>query len=165
MRSGLSANAVAARKVAKIDPLIRNLRITSSLSLASILADGDLYPNRRYLPWISCYSLLAVHCSAQMQANLSGRAPKATRLLNNRRAFDWDDLKPFLAVARAGSTLRAARLLGVSLPTVQRRITALEKSLGCQLVERHPNGYRLPALGAELVREAAAHFGPRICDP
>ena len=70
--------------------------------------------------------------------------------MHNRRSFDWDDLKPFLAVARAGSTLGAAKLLGVSQPTVQRRIAALEKSLGCQLFERHPSGYRLSASGAEL---------------
>ena len=61
-----------------------------------------------------------------------------------------DDLKPFLAVARAGSTLGAAKLLGVSQPTVQRRIAALEKCLGCQLFERYPSGYRLSASGTEL---------------
>ena len=115
-----------------------------------------MYLYRQCLAWISCYSLLAAHRSAQMQASFSGGAPKATRLLgtctnmNSRRAFNWDDLKPFLAVARAGSTLGAAKLLGVSQPTVQRRIAALEKSLGCKLVERYPNGYRLSAAGAEL---------------
>jgi DNA-binding transcriptional LysR family regulator len=70
--------------------------------------------------------------------------------MNNRRSFDWDTLKPFLAVARAGSTHAAAKLLGVSQPTIQRQIAALEKSLGCQLFERHPSGYRLSTLGAEL---------------
>ncbi len=70
--------------------------------------------------------------------------------MHNRRSFNWDDLKPFLAVARAGSTLAAAKLLGLSQPTIQRRIAALEKSLGCQLFERHPSGYRLSASGAEL---------------
>jgi DNA-binding transcriptional LysR family regulator len=70
--------------------------------------------------------------------------------MHNRRSFNWDDLKPFLAVARAGSTLGAAKLLGLSQPTVQRRIAALEKALGCQLVERYPSGYRLSPLGAEL---------------
>jgi len=74
--------------------------------------------------------------------------------MHNRRSFNWDDLKPFLAVARAGSTLGAAKLLGLSQPTVQRRIAALEKSLGCQLVERHPSGYRLSPLGAELCLRA-----------
>src|SRR5262249_38052513 len=61
--------------------------------------------------------------------------------MHNRRSFNWDDLKPFLAVARAGSTLGAAKLLGLSQPTVQRRIAALEKSLRCQLVERYPSPF------------------------
>jgi DNA-binding transcriptional LysR family regulator len=74
--------------------------------------------------------------------------------MHNRRSFNWDDLKPFLAVARAGSTLGAAKLLGLSQPTVQRRIAALEKSLGRQLVERYPSGYRLSPLGAELFSRA-----------
>src|SRR5215467_1726759 len=74
--------------------------------------------------------------------------------MHNRRSFNWDDLKPFLAVARAGSTLGAAKLLGLSQPTVQRRIAALEKSLRCQLVERFPSGYRLSPLGAELLIRA-----------
>ena len=60
---------------------------------------------------------------AWVQANHSRLAPIATRLLctstkmHDRRSFDWDDLKPFLAVARAGSTLGADKLLGVSQPT------------------------------------------------
>jgi DNA-binding transcriptional LysR family regulator len=74
--------------------------------------------------------------------------------MNNKRAFNWNDLKPLLAVARAGSTLGAAKLLGLSQPTVQRRIAALEKSLGCQLVERYPSGYRLSELGAGLCSRA-----------
>jgi DNA-binding transcriptional LysR family regulator len=74
--------------------------------------------------------------------------------MNSHRPFNWNDLKPLLAVARAGSTLGGARLLGLSQPTVQRRIAALEKSLRCQLVERYPNGYRLSALGAELCSRA-----------
>ena len=40
--------------------------------------------------------------------------------------FDWNDLRYLLGVAREGSTLSAAKALGVSQPTVQRRLTALE---------------------------------------
>lgn len=64
--------------------------------------------------------------------------------------FQWDDLKPFLAVARHGSTIAAARALGVDQSTVQRRIAALERCIGQPLVERHPSGYRLTAYGEEL---------------
>ena len=106
---------------------------------------------------------------AWVQANHSRLAPIATRVLgsstkmHNRRSFDWNDLKPFLAVARAGSTLGAAKLLGVSQPTVQRRIAALEKSLGCQLFERYPSGYRLSASGAELCT-CAEHIEKAVDD-
>lgn len=64
--------------------------------------------------------------------------------------FDWNDLRHFLAVAREGSTLAAARTLCVNQSTVHRHLSALEKDLGCKLVQRHPTGYRLTALGREL---------------
>jgi molybdate transport repressor ModE-like protein len=65
--------------------------------------------------------------------------------------FDWDDLKPFLAVARHGSTTAAARVLGVDQSTVQRRLAQLEKRIGQPLVQRNPSGYRLTAYGEELL--------------
>jgi DNA-binding transcriptional LysR family regulator len=68
--------------------------------------------------------------------------------------FDWNDLRYFLAVARAGSTLSAAKALDVSQPTVQRRLAALEESVGRKLVERHPRGYRLTELGKALFPHA-----------
>src|SRR5262245_4417314 len=112
---------------------------------------------RRRLPKV-CHASLPVpaRCPTWVQPSQPGGEPKATRLsctstnMQNRRSFNGDDLKPFLAVARAGSTLGAAKLLGLSQPTIQRRIAALEKSLGCQLVERYPSGYRLSPLGVEL---------------
>jgi DNA-binding transcriptional LysR family regulator len=82
--------------------------------------------------------------------------------------FDWGDLRYFLAVARAGSTLAAAKSLNVNQSTVHRRLQALEKQLGCQLVKRHPTGYRLTELGehilgsAESVENAVAEFERRV---
>lgn len=70
--------------------------------------------------------------------------------MHNLRMFDWNDLRHFLAVSREGSTLAAAKKLQVNQSTVQRRLAALEKALGCSLVERHPTGYRLTELGHEL---------------
>jgi molybdate transport repressor ModE-like protein len=70
--------------------------------------------------------------------------------------FDWDDLKPFLAVARHGSTTAAARSLGVDQSTVQRRLAELEKRIGQPLVKRHQSGYRLTAYGEELLPLAQA---------
>jgi molybdate transport repressor ModE-like protein len=68
--------------------------------------------------------------------------------------FDWDDLKAFLAVARAGSTLAASQALGVSHTTVARRIANLERDLGSALLERAQSGSTLTAAGRELIAEA-----------
>jgi len=68
--------------------------------------------------------------------------------------FDWNDLRYFLAVAREGSTLAAAKALDVSQPTVQRRLSALEESIKRQLVEHHPTGYRLTEFGKTLFPHA-----------
>lgn len=82
--------------------------------------------------------------------------------MHKSEMFDWDDLRYFLAVAREGSTLAAAKALRVNQSTVHRRIAQLEARLGCLLVERHPTGYRLTEFGkdlrphAEQVEKAAA---------
>lgn len=70
--------------------------------------------------------------------------------------FDWNDLKVLLAVARDGSTIAAARSLGVNQSTVPRRLAALERQLGQRLVERLPSGYRLTEAGAALLPLAEA---------
>jgi DNA-binding transcriptional LysR family regulator len=82
--------------------------------------------------------------------------------------FSWDDLKHFLAFARTGSIVAAARAQGVNHSTVQRRLAELEKRLGQKLIERDLNGYRLSKLGEELlphaerIEEAVAAFGRQI---
>jgi DNA-binding transcriptional LysR family regulator len=65
--------------------------------------------------------------------------------------FEWDDVKYFLAIARHGSTLAAAKALNVNQSTVQRRITELERKLGRELVKRHATGYRLTEFGQEML--------------
>ena len=70
--------------------------------------------------------------------------------MHNLTMFDWSDLRYFLAVAREGSSLAAARALRVNQSTVHRRLVELEKRLGCPLVERRPSGYRLTEYGKEL---------------
>jgi DNA-binding transcriptional LysR family regulator len=69
--------------------------------------------------------------------------------------FDWNDLKHFLAVARHGSTIAAAKALGVNQSTVQRRLDELEERLGRQLVARNQAGYKLTELGKDMVAHAA----------
>ncbi|MFC3069792.1 LysR family transcriptional regulator [Phenylobacterium soli] len=68
--------------------------------------------------------------------------------------FDWNDLKYFLAVARAGSTLGGASALKLSQTTAARRIAALESALGARLFERNRSGYRLTEVGEELLAHA-----------
>jgi len=69
--------------------------------------------------------------------------------------FDWNDLRFLLAVARDGSTIAAARSLGVNQSTVQRRLAVLERRLGQEIAERQAGGYRLTAFGAALLPHAA----------
>jgi DNA-binding transcriptional LysR family regulator len=68
--------------------------------------------------------------------------------------FDWDDLRFFLAVARAGRLTVAARRLGADHATVSRRITSLEEALKATLFERRPQGYTLTPHGERLVAAA-----------
>src|SRR5262245_4577864 len=68
--------------------------------------------------------------------------------------FEWSDLRHFLAVARGGSTLSAAKILGVNQTTVARRVAALEEALGEKLFEKTAGGYRLTEVGAATVQNA-----------
>lgn len=69
---------------------------------------------------------------------------------------EWDDIRHFLAVARGGSTLAAARALKVSQTTTARRIAALEARLGRALFERRQAGYALTEAGTALLPQATA---------
>ncbi len=68
----------------------------------------------------------------------------------------WDDLRVLLALRDAGSLAAAAKLLKVDPSTVGRRLTALEASLGAQLVLRAPDGVQLNAAGARAAETAAS---------
>lgn len=68
--------------------------------------------------------------------------------------LDWNDLRYFLAVARDGSTLAAARTLRVSQTTVARRLAAMEQALGLPLFEKRQAGYTLTPAGEALVEQA-----------
>ncbi len=65
--------------------------------------------------------------------------------------LDWNDLRYFLAVARHGSTLAAARAINKSQSTVHRRLDELEGQLGRPLVKRHPTGYQLTPFGLSML--------------
>lgn len=64
----------------------------------------------------------------------------------------WDDLRYFLGVARAGGLSAAARELGVEASTVHRRIGQLEDRLETRLFHRLPRGLQLTAAGQELLQ-------------
>lgn len=67
------------------------------------------------------------------------------------RIADWDDLRLFRAVAKAGSLSAAARTERVSQPTLGRRISALESRLGSSLFVRTPRGLELTQAGSLLL--------------
>lgn len=67
---------------------------------------------------------------------------------------NWDNLRLFLMVVRAGSAQEAARRLEVDHSTVTRRLHKLEKELGAQLFERTPAGLVLTQAGHRLLEHA-----------
>ncbi|TKT75483.1 LysR family transcriptional regulator [Aquamicrobium sp. LC103] len=61
--------------------------------------------------------------------------------------MNWDDVRIFLAVARAGQILGAARRLELNHATVSRRVAALEAALGAKLFNRLTTGSELTPEG------------------
>ena len=70
--------------------------------------------------------------------------------------LDWDDLRVFLTLARAGRLSTAARQLKVSHPTVARRMQSLESRVGARLFDRLPDRFVPTAAGEELLADAQA---------
>ena len=68
--------------------------------------------------------------------------------------FEWNDIRILLAVARSGSTLAAARMLGMNQTTVSRRIQTLENALGLPLFDRDTRGYALTPNGKAMMEFA-----------
>lgn len=74
-----------------------------------------------------------------------------------KSVFDsWSDLRIFLAVMRAGSTLAASKQLRQSQPTVARRIDVLEHATGLTLFERSTQGLKPTDHALELLPRAEA---------
>jgi DNA-binding transcriptional LysR family regulator len=68
--------------------------------------------------------------------------------------LDWDQVRVFLAVARAGQLAGAAARLGLDVSTVSRRIDRLEDELGVHLFDRTRDGTVVTA-AAEAMLPAA----------
>lgn len=71
-------------------------------------------------------------------------------------AFDWNQVRAFLATSEEGSLSAAARSLHQTQPTLSRQVTALEQSLGVTLFERGHRQVRLTVAGLELLEHARA---------
>ncbi|MBV1869000.1 MAG: LysR family transcriptional regulator [Marinosulfonomonas sp.] len=65
--------------------------------------------------------------------------------------LNWDDLRVFLTVARAGSIRGAAREIGKTHATVSRHIQSLQAALGSPLLERRKEGQCLTELGKRVL--------------
>src|SRR5499427_10667403 len=81
-----------------------------------------------------------------LQASLASVQPIST--------IDWDQVRVFLAVARAGQLAGAAARLGLDVSTVSRRIDRLEAELGVHLFDRTREG-TVPTAAAEAMLPAA----------
>lgn len=68
--------------------------------------------------------------------------------------YDWNDIRHFLAVARTGSALAAARSLKANQTTVTRRVAILEQAIGTKLFDKKHTGYVLTEAGLELLTTA-----------
>jgi DNA-binding transcriptional LysR family regulator len=69
---------------------------------------------------------------------------------------DWDNIRLFLAVARASSFRMAASRLGMTGHGVAHRIAQLERQLNAVLFTRHRDGVRLTDEGQRLLSSAQA---------
>ncbi len=70
--------------------------------------------------------------------------------------MNWDDMRVFLAVARAEGLSGAARRLRLDPATAGRRVARLEEALGAVLFAKSPQGYTLTEAGQRLLTKAEA---------
>ncbi len=72
----------------------------------------------------------------------------------NALQLDWNDVKVFLAIARAGTLGGAARLIGQTQPTMGRRLRVLEEAVGHVLFHRTTEGFVLTDAGHAVLTHA-----------
>jgi len=78
-------------------------------------------------------------------------------------ALDWDQVRLFLTVVRAGQLSAAAARLGLDVSTVSRRVDRLEADLGLHLFDRGRAG-ALPTLAAQALLPAAEAMERALAD-
>jgi DNA-binding transcriptional LysR family regulator len=74
------------------------------------------------------------------------------------RRVNLRELRILLAVARAGSLLKAAGEIGLTQPAVSKSIADLEATLGVRLFDRNNRGVQATPQGAIVIRRALAMF-------
>ncbi|MCB1739374.1 MAG: LysR family transcriptional regulator [Gammaproteobacteria bacterium] len=67
---------------------------------------------------------------------------------------DWNDLRSFLAVAENGSLTGAGHSLGLSQPSIGRRIKSLELAMQARLLSRSGQRYALTCAGEQVYHHA-----------
>lgn len=68
--------------------------------------------------------------------------------------MEWSDVRIFLAIARSGTLGAAARTLGLTQPTMGRRLKALEAAVGHSLFQRTTDGFVLTDEGSVVIGHA-----------
>lgn len=71
-----------------------------------------------------------------------------------RSRMEWSDLRLFLAIAREGTLVAAARTLALTQPTMGRRLRELEEAVGHPLFQRTRGGFVLTDDGTTLLGHA-----------
>lgn len=66
-------------------------------------------------------------------------------------AFNWDDLKVFLAIARQGTLRGGAESIHLNHTTLTRRLSVMEERVGSRLFDRSKQGLALTQIGEELL--------------
>jgi DNA-binding transcriptional LysR family regulator len=67
---------------------------------------------------------------------------------------EFDDIRAFIAIVERGGFRAAADAIRVAQPSLSRRVTRLEATLGLQLLERGPRGANLTPQGAVFLQGA-----------
>ncbi len=73
-------------------------------------------------------------------------------------SMDWDKLRTFYSVAKAGSFTHASDELNLSQSAISRQVSGLEDSLGFPLFHRHPRGLILTEQGETLFETVSEVF-------
>ncbi len=76
-----------------------------------------------------------------METNENARTSYTSAWRDQMHPMEWSDLRIFLALAREGTLSAAARSLGLTQPTMGRRLRALEAAVGHTLFQRTAEGF------------------------